>query len=98
MVAIVAALIFVNIPPVPLLEPAPPAISTNSLVISSIISNRFALGFFEGLSLYTPSTSVNKTNKSAWTIAATCALKVSLSPTFNSSIDTVSFSLIIGIA
>ena len=56
-----------------------------------------AKGSTRGSAEYNLSTSVSKNNQSALTKLATKADKVSLSPNFNSSVATVSFSLTIGI-
>ena len=50
LVAKLAAISFVVIPPVPFFVPASPAISNNSGVISLIQSKNVACGFFTGLS------------------------------------------------
>jgi hypothetical protein len=57
-----------------------------------------AFGFFLGLSVYNPSTSVIKNKQSALIKPATIADKVSLSPNLISALDRESFSLMIGIA
>ena len=80
-----------------MLEPAPPAIAYVSSVISETVSIKVASGWVAGLAVYKPSISDKMISKSASTIPATVADKVSLSPILNSSIATTSFSLIMGI-
>ncbi len=46
--------------------------------------------------MYRPSVSVSSTSRSAFTRSATWAAKVSLSPKRSSSVEVVSFSLMIG--
>ena len=90
-----AASIFVTIPPLPTLEPAPPI---SAPATSSILSTRrifFAPGCDGGAS-YNPSTSDTSTNKSAPTRCETRAAMRSLSPKRISWVPTESFSLMIG--
>mmetsp|Transcript_7557 Transcript_7557/g.25243 ORF Transcript_7557/g.25243 Transcript_7557/m.25243 type:complete len:211 (+) Transcript_7557:374-1006(+) len=93
--AILAAVSFVTIPPVPTDDPAPPTSTSKSLMFSTT-SMRRAFGSVCGLEVYNPSTSVSKKSHRASTKAATCALSVSLSPNFSSSTATVSFSFTTG--
>ena len=81
-----------------MLDPAPEFTSTSSALMSSTTGIFTAVGSLEGFAVYSPSTSVNKNKYSASTNAATCALSESLSPNFNSSTATVSFSFTTGIA
>ena len=93
--AILAAVSFVTIPPVPTLLPAPPT-STSSSLMFSTTSIRLAPGSVFGLDVYSPSTSVSKKSHCASHSAATCADKVSLSPNRSSSTATQSFSFTTG--
>jgi len=97
LVAALAAWILVNIPPVPKLLPTPPALASISGVISLTILTSFASGCVCGFAVYNPSTSERITTRSASTMPATRADILSLSPIFNSSKATTSFSLTIGI-
>ena len=97
LIAILAALILVLIPPVPIDVPAPPAIFSISGVICGTSWRRFAFLSLLGLAVYNPSISDKIIKASASTKVATVADKVSLSPIFNSSTATASFSLMIGI-
>lgn len=83
-------------PPVPTLLPLPPAIASTSGVSSGTSSSGRAKGLLRGSALYKPSISVAMNKASASTKAATIAARLSLSPSFNSSTETVSFSLITG--
>ncbi len=87
LVAMSAALILVAMPP---------AIAKICGVISLMTGIGRASGFFLGLSLYRPGTSVKRTRRSAFKREATWADRVSLSPIFSSSMAMVSFSLMMG--
>ena len=93
-----AAMILVYMPPVPREEPAPPAMRRVSSVTSSTTWISGASGFCFGFSACRPSMSVRITSASAFTMRATTADRVSLSPNSISSVATVSFSLMIGSA
>ena len=97
-VASLAPSTFVAMPPVPLAVPAPVASASISGVTRSTYGMCFASGSLRGSAVYSPSVSVSSTSRSACTIAATWAESMSLSPSFSSAIDTVSFSFIIGTA
>ena len=58
----------------------------------------FASGSLRGSAVYSPSVSVSSTSKSACSIAATWAESISLSPSFSSAMETVSFSFMTGTA
>ena len=96
-VAILAASSFAVIPPVPteLAEPLPIFIKLSS--INGTSSTKVASGFLLGSSVNSPSISDNRISKSAPIIDATMAESLSLSPNSISWVDTVSFSLTIGI-
>ena len=94
-VAIRAARSFVTIPPVPRPEPPSPT-SAASASRSATTSRRRALGWWRGSRSWSPSTSVSTTSKSASTRYATQADRVSLSPSFNSAVATLSFSFTTG--
>lgn len=65
--------------------------------MSSTTSIALASGFVRGFLSYRQSTSVIRNKKSAWTIAAVIADKVSLSPNLISATARVSFSFTMGI-
>ena len=90
-----AALILEIIPPLPSLEAAP-AISLIFFVIDLTSRTKSSFLLFFGGSLYKPSTLDNNTRRSALTSTAICAARISLSPNLISSVEVVSFSLIIG--
>ena len=98
LVAILAAESFVPIPPVPTLElvPFPIPIIESSRWSTTLINS--ASGFLFGSSVYKPSISESRIRRSASISAATIADSVSLSPNSISKVETVSFSLTIGIA
>ena len=97
-VAIFAASIFVFIPPEPMSDRLGPAIDSMSFVISPTTPICSASASSRGSAVYKPSMSLSKTNKSAFAISATRDANLSLSPNLISSVATVSFSLIKGIA
>ena len=95
--AILAASIFVIIPPEPTPEMGFPAMASTSGVISLSSAMNVAPFWFGGAE-YRPSISDSRTNTSADIIEATRAPKRSLSPKRISDVATVSFSLITGTA
>ena len=99
LLASLAAFSLVAMPPVPRLEPAPPASSSTAGVISSTRGMRRAWGFFRGSLSYRPSMSVRMMSPWAPHSPATTAERVSLSPKFlpsSSWVSTVSFSFTTG--
>ena len=90
-----AALILEIIPPLPSLEAAP-AMSLIFFVIDLTSRTKSSFLLFFGGSLYRPSTLDNNTRWSASIKTAICAARMSLSPNLISSVEVVSFSLIIG--
>ena len=92
-----AASTLVIMPPRPMDEPAPPAISSSAGSPASASSMKRACGSLRGSAEYRPRWSVRITSASASTRLATSAPSVSLSPNLISSLTTVSFSLITGI-
>src|SRR6185295_7654232 len=95
-VTLAAARTLVLIPPVPTPLTAPPASANISGVTSGISSSAFASGLVRGSESKTASTSERMTSASASSSAATSPARVSLSPNLISSMETVSFSLMIG--
>ena len=93
-----AARTFDAMPPVPTAEPAPPAIAEIWGVTSSTRGTRRAVGSLAGFAVYRPSMSERITYRSAFSIAATMAPSMSLSPKLISVNDTVSFSFTTGTA
>ena len=91
-----AAKILVSMPPRPMLEPAPPAISSSCGSPAWPVGMSWALGSLRGSALNRPFWSVRMTSASASTKLATKAPNVSLSPNLISSFTTVSFSLMTG--
>mmetsp|Transcript_53734 Transcript_53734/g.126550 ORF Transcript_53734/g.126550 Transcript_53734/m.126550 type:complete len:201 (-) Transcript_53734:620-1222(-) len=91
-----AARILVNMPPRPMLEPAPPAMRSSSGSPACALSMKRACGCLRGSAEYRPRWSVRITSTSASTRLATKAPSVSLSPNLISSLTTVSFSLMTG--
>ena len=96
-VANFAALIFVAIPPVPLLVPGFPAIFFISSVTSLTTVIFLAFGSVFGSLSYKASMSVSRIKISAFIKSATIAERLSLSPNFISSTSTESFSFTTGI-
>ncbi len=99
-VAILAAIIFVSMPPVPTLLPVEAfPICINSSVRQSTRSINCASLFCLGSSVYKPLISDSNINKSAFVSAVTIAERVSFSPTTlsNSKVEMVSFSFTTGI-
>ncbi|MNV44203.1 hypothetical protein D3C71_1359540 [compost metagenome] len=96
--ALAAACNLVCMPPVPTALPLPPAIASTSGVSSVTSLIGCANGLLRGSAVYSPSMSVAMNKASASTKAATMAARLSLSPSFSSSTETVSFSLITGSA
>ena len=95
--AICAAIIFVEKPPIPFPDEDLGIRSFNSSELYSIFSIFFASSIFSGSESNKPSLSVITTNLSALSKIETIAESLSLSPNFNSSVATTSFSLITGI-
>ena len=88
----------VTMPPVPSDVPLPPARASISGVIPSTTGMNFASALPRGSAVYSPSMSESSTSRSACTVAATMAERVSLSPMTISSVAMVSFSLMTGSA
>ena len=91
-----AARILVSMPPLPMLDPAPPAMRSSAASPACASCTNSADGSRRGSAVYKPFWSVRMTSKSASIRLATSAPKVSLSPTLISSVTTVSFSLMTG--
>ncbi len=94
--AFCAACSLVAMPPT---APAPVPFQTRrvtSAVTASTVSITRASRSVAGSPVYSPSTSVSSTRRSASMREATSALRLSLSPTLISSTATVSFSLTMG--
>ena len=83
-------------PPVPMPEPAPPAIRSSAESPARAVCTNSAFGSRRGSAVYRPRWSVRITSRSASIRLATSAPRVSLSPTLISSVTTVSFSLMTG--
>ena len=97
-VAILAAPSLVIMPPVPCRLPAPPAAASISGVMCSTTLMSLASGWVWGSAVYRPLMSDRRISRSACTLTATMADRVSLSPTLISAVLTVSFSLMMGTA
>ena len=91
-----AASTLVSMPPVPTLEPAPPAISSSAASPASASCTKRASGCLRGSAVYRPCWSVRISSASASIRLVTSAPSVSLSPKRISAVTTVSFSLMIG--
>ena len=91
-----AARILVSMPPLPMLEPAPPAMRSSARSPARASCTNSAAGLARGSAVYSPFWSVRMTSRSASIRLATSAPSVSLSPTLISSVTTVSFSLMTG--
>ena len=91
-----AAVSFVAMPPVERAVPPPPALSRIAGVISRTSAISSALFSRRGSAVYRPSISDRMISMSAFTLTATRAPRVSLSPTPISTVETVSFSLMTG--
>eukprot|EP00834_Sanchytrium_tribonematis_P003153 NODE_113_length_18482_cov_1.630746.p17 type:complete len:132 gc:universal NODE_113_length_18482_cov_1.630746:1678-1283(-) len=94
-VAYSAAISFVSIPPVEVLDP----VFSRSFIFSSENDSTFLIKVapgFDGFSVYSPSTSVNIKRVCAPIISPTKADRRSLSPNLSSWTTTASFSLTIG--
>ena len=91
-----AARILVSMPPLPMLEPAPPAMRSSARSPERASCTNSAAGSLRGSAVYKPFWSVRMMSRSASIKFATSAPSVSLSPTLISSVTTVSFSLMTG--
>ena len=91
-----AASTLVSMPPLPTVEPAPPAMASMRASVAETSASSLACGFLRGSESYRPSMSVRMTSQSASIRLVTSAPNVSLSPKRISSVTTVSFSLITG--
>ena len=91
-----AASTLVIIPPLPIDEPAPPAMVSSTGSPATTRSSRRACGSRRGSAVNRPDWSVRITSASASIRLVTSAPSVSLSPNLISSVTTVSFSLMIG--